>query len=87
MDDQTENITNIIKHLNFLNECLLKMWADEKKILNILRQNQANWNYLTKELRKLIEDFDGLHSYVTSNLSKKIESHISTTVGKKNKYY
>ena len=67
-----DHLIKAIKHQNFLNEQLLKARVDDNKIINILKQNQRNWNYLTKELRKLIEEHDSLYSYVTSNLSKRI---------------
>ena len=85
MSDQTELLSAIIEGLDFLNESLLKLWVREQKALNILKQNQRNWNYLTKELKKLVEDHDGLSSYVTSNLSKRIETHIKRS-GKNIKY-
>ena len=67
-----EHLIGIVQHQNWLNEDSLRIRVEEAKIIKLLKQNQRNWNYLFGELRKLIEEHDGLYSYVTDNLSKRI---------------
>ena len=68
-----EHLIGIVQHQNWLNEQFIRVRVEHEQLMKLHRQVLDNFRFLNKELRKLIEEHDGLYSYVTDNLSKRIE--------------
>ena len=79
-------IASLIETEKFLLDAITQARINDQTIVDILKQKSKDWNYLMKELKKHMEEYEGLYQYVTLNLSKKIEGPKAIPTNKDTKY-